>query len=112
VVFNVDGSINKYGTITHAYNLMVSHGTKKEQQHFYVTNLGKDRFIFGFPWCRTFKPNIDWTKAQIRGPQVQVETLLLGKYQCIKNYVKERKETTNKEQEDIILELNRVECPP
>jgi hypothetical protein len=51
-------------------------------------------------------------KAQIRGPQVQVKTLLLGKYQCIKNYVKEKKKATDYEQEDIILKLNQVVCPP
>jgi hypothetical protein len=49
IVFNVDGSINKHGTVTHACDLMVSHGTRKEQQYFYIMNLGKDRFIFGFP---------------------------------------------------------------
>jgi hypothetical protein len=90
---------------------MVSHGTRKEQQHFYITNLGKDRFIFGFPWCQAFKPDIDWTEAQIKGPRVQIETLLLGKYQRIKNYIKEKK-AADQEQEDIILELNCTECPP
>jgi hypothetical protein len=74
--------------------------------------LGKDRFIFGFPWGQTFKPDIDWVEGRIKGPQVQVETLLLGKYQRIRNFVKEKKALKQKEQEDIILELDRAECPP
>ena len=47
-VFNVDGSANKHGTITHVTHLLVSQGNKKRRVPFYVTNLGSDRFIFGY----------------------------------------------------------------
>jgi hypothetical protein len=54
---------------------------------FYITNLGKDRFIFGYPWCQDFKPNINWENSCLKGPKIKVETLLYGKYQHIKEYL-------------------------
>jgi len=74
-VYNVDGTENKHGTITHACDLLVKQGNKKERLQFYVSNLGKDRFIFGYPWFRKFNPDIDWENAKLRGPQVKVETI-------------------------------------
>jgi hypothetical protein len=50
-VFNVDGSANKHRTITHVTHLLVTQGRKKQRVPFYVTNLGQDHFIFGYPWC-------------------------------------------------------------
>ena len=75
LVYNVDGTPNKHGTITHACDLLVKQGNKRERLRFYVSNLGKDRFIFGYPWFRKFNPNIDWENAKLRGPQVKVETI-------------------------------------
>ena len=89
---------------------MVTRGNQKERQHFYVTNLGKDRFIFGYPWCRTFKPDINWTDAQLKGSKVQAETLQYGKYQHITKFIKEKKQ--EKLEEDLILEVNQAKCPP
>ena len=39
-VFNVDGTLNRSGTITHACDLLVTQGNKKERTRFFVTNLG------------------------------------------------------------------------
>jgi len=50
-VWNVDGMPNRNGTITHACDLIVKKGHKKERQRFFISNLGKDRFILGYPWC-------------------------------------------------------------
>ena len=58
-VFNVDGTNNCHGTITHACDLIVKQGNQKERQRFYVSNLGKDRFILGYPWFCAFTPDID-----------------------------------------------------
>ena len=48
-VYNVDRSPNQNGIITHAVDLLVKQGNQKERQCFYVTNLGKDAFILGYP---------------------------------------------------------------
>jgi hypothetical protein len=30
---------------------------------FYITNLGEDRTLLGFPWFAAFNPDIDWMKG-------------------------------------------------
>jgi hypothetical protein len=71
---------------------------------FYVTNLGKDHFIFGYPWCQDFQPNIDWENSYLKGPKIKVETLLHGKYQHIKEYL------SSIQDEDFTV--TRAVCPP
>jgi len=39
---NIDGTFNKARQITHYLNLLVSHRTKKNSEHFYLTDLGSD----------------------------------------------------------------------
>jgi hypothetical protein len=76
-VFNVDGSENQHGTLTHYCLLRVSKGDKEVLLKFYVTSLGGDCAIFGFPWLQAFNPTIDWDQKLVRGPPVMVETSLL-----------------------------------
>ena len=85
-VFNVDGTNNHHGTITHACDLMVKQGNQKERQHFYVSNLGKDRFILRYPWFHSFSPDIDWTNAQLHGPKIKMETIKYNTFQKLKEY--------------------------
>jgi len=54
---------------------MVKQGNKKVRQHFYVSNLGKDRFILGYPWFWAFNPDIDWAEAKLKGPGIKMETI-------------------------------------
>jgi len=103
-VYNVDGTLNHNGAVTHAYNLIVSKGNKKIRQQFYVANLGRDRFILGYPWFREFQPDIDWANGMLRGPPIHMETLLLGTLQCAKKYLQNKKEG----QEEIILAAKRT----
>src|SRR5712672_2681614 len=49
-VKNIDGTLNRSGNITHCCDLLVSRDRKQERTRFFVTNLGGDRFIFGYPW--------------------------------------------------------------
>jgi len=80
-VFNVDGTLNRAGSITRACDLLVTQGNKKERTRFFVTNIGCDRMLFGYPWFKKFKPDIDWEKSELRGPKVKIETLLYGTLQ-------------------------------
>src|SRR6266436_10373865 len=57
---NIDGTLNVAGNITHACDLLVSQGRKQVRARFFVTNLGGDRFIFGYPWLAEFNPEISW----------------------------------------------------
>jgi len=78
-VKNIDGTLNVAGHITHACDLLVSHGRKQERTRFFVTNLGGDRFIFGYPWLAKFNPEINWPEATVNGPRFRVEMLVSGK---------------------------------
>jgi hypothetical protein len=107
-IYNVDGTKNQRGSITHVCHLLVTKGNKKERVPFYVTDLGNDRFIFGYPWCQDFKPEIDWENSILKGPKIKVETLLHGKYQHIKEYVASTRKT-QENQDDLVV--NATETP-
>ena len=74
-VRNVDGSLNRAGTISRYCDLIVQKGQQKERTRFYVTNLGKDRVILGYPWLAKFNPQIDWPSATVKGPKVTITTI-------------------------------------
>src|SRR5579864_3207636 len=74
-VYNVDESHNKGGTISETVHLIVQQGNHTKRMMFYVTNLGKNRMILGYPWLREFNPNIDWKEGKILGSQVRIHTL-------------------------------------
>ena len=107
-VFNVDGTLNRHGTITHACDLLVTKGNKRECQRFFVTNLGRDRLLFGYPWFKAFKPEIDWEKGTLLGLKVQIETLLFRTLQRAKTWVKNKIPVN----EDLILEAQQTRCTP
>ena len=48
---NINGTYNQSGSVTNFINLLVNRGGRKIMQRFYVTNLGSDRIILGYP-CR------------------------------------------------------------
>jgi hypothetical protein len=73
-VFNVDGSENKHGTLTHYCLLRVKKGDRSLLQRFYITNLGSDQAILGYPWLRDFNPRIDWKGGYVLGSKVIIET--------------------------------------
>jgi predicted aspartyl protease len=66
-IMNVDGTENKAGQVTEACILEVRHGGNKCLQRFYITDLGFDRVLLGYPWLSTFNPRIDWKEGKIEG---------------------------------------------
>ena len=74
LVHNVDGTINRDGTITHYCNLWVRRGKQVEKLGFYVANLGRDRMILGYPWFQKFNPQFDWNTHTLRGDEVEIDT--------------------------------------
>ena len=78
-IFNVDGMENITGRLTEFCTLRVRKGDKNRLQTFYITTLGMDRAILGYPWLRTFNPQINWEEGKILGLEIQIETCGLGK---------------------------------
>jgi len=49
-VTNVDGTVNRAGSITRYADLQFCYKEKMIKLAVYVTNLGRDRIILGLPW--------------------------------------------------------------
>ena len=65
-VKSINGTPNKDGQLTHCVHLWVQLGERKELMLFYLTNLGEDRMILGFPWLTAFNPKINWTEGMMK----------------------------------------------
>jgi hypothetical protein len=48
--YNMDGTENKWGTISSYMNLEFKLGDRTFNKQFYVTGLGKQKIMLGFPW--------------------------------------------------------------
>jgi hypothetical protein len=50
-LYNIDGSINKAGSLTHFACLIMNIGSKYTKKlDFLITDLGSENIILGFPW--------------------------------------------------------------
>ena len=74
MVHNIDGTVNKGGTISHYCNLWVRRGKHTKKLGFYVANLGRDRLILGYPWFTKFNPSFDWKNNILEGEEVEIDT--------------------------------------
>jgi hypothetical protein len=74
-VYNVDGTENQGGIISKSCVLRVRQGEQQIAQQFYVTNLGQDRVILGYPWLREFNPEVDWEEGWLIGEEVKLEEI-------------------------------------
>jgi Retroviral aspartyl protease len=71
--YNVDGTENKRGTIKAYINLEFSLGEQKFKEQFYVTGLGKQKIILGFPWLHKYNPIIDCKKGEVTFKPFQID---------------------------------------
>jgi len=60
--------------MTHFLDLLVTRGSKKIKEWFYVTGLSGVELILGYPWLRDFNPQIDWPTNKLIGPAVKLST--------------------------------------
>ena len=58
--YNVDGTKNKRGTIKYYVNPNLEINRSKTTTELFVTGLGKERIILGFPWLQEQHPDINW----------------------------------------------------
>jgi hypothetical protein len=62
--YNMDRMENKQGMIRSYVNLEFKLEDQTFNEQFYVTGLGKQRIILGFPWLHKHNPIIDWKKGE------------------------------------------------
>jgi len=85
---------------------MASKGNIRKQLRFFVTNLGRDCFLFGYPWFKAFKPNIDWEAGTLKGPKFKVETIWKTTWDKVQGYLKEKRQ--RQEDNDLIMETHEA----
>jgi hypothetical protein len=64
-IWNIDGTHNKSGHITHFVDLLVRCGDRSKEMRFLITDLGEDEIVLGYPWLAAFQPKIDWKNATL-----------------------------------------------
>ena len=115
--FNVDGTKNKKGKIKSYMDLEFRIECKKFKEQFYVTGLGKQKIILGFPWLNKHNLIIDWKKGEIKWQPLKIDWKgLLEKGQRIRmeqqpkiEEIVDKEETKNymknpiEEEKDVIL---------
>lgn len=65
-MFNVDGTPNQGGSITHEVSLMINYQGHKEKAVFEICDLGKTKCILGYTWLWKHNPEIDWGLGEIK----------------------------------------------
>ena len=64
-LFNIDGTPNESGSITHSAELDLTVGESKSRETFLVTNVGPEDVILGLPWLKKENPQISWDTGDI-----------------------------------------------
>ncbi|KIK51559.1 hypothetical protein GYMLUDRAFT_143497, partial [Collybiopsis luxurians FD-317 M1] len=64
-IFNIDGTPNQAGQITHLAHLALTVDDQERWTDFLVTNLGGEDIILGLPWLRKINPEVDWEKGRL-----------------------------------------------
>jgi len=66
---------NKRGKITHYCWLRVLYNGEQKLQRFFLTSLGKDQMILGYPFLREFNPQIDWSEGKLKGRTITLQSM-------------------------------------
>src|SRR6266576_5391608 len=64
-LYNVDGTENKAGEVQFFTNLGTRTGTNTTNLCFFLSDLGGQKAILGYPWFAATQPRIDWKKGWI-----------------------------------------------
>ena len=67
-VYNIDGTLNKKGTIRNYVDLPMTIFRKKTNEQLLVTGLGKIKVILGFTWLNEQNPLINWKTGMVSFP--------------------------------------------
>jgi len=74
-VRNVDGTSNSAGSVEYYCWLKIRLGGQEERMRFFLTNLGDDRFILGYPFLYIFDLKVSWKDGWLREGNLEIETM-------------------------------------
>ena len=69
---DVDGTLNKKGTIKHYISLEMEIFGQSQTIRLLVTGLGKQKILLGFPWLQKNNPTIDWQNGTFQPRSVHI----------------------------------------
>jgi hypothetical protein len=64
-MFNIDGTLNKDGSIKETVSIQVEESGHVENLRCFVTELGDDDMILGLLWLEKHNPDVDWNTGKI-----------------------------------------------
>jgi len=62
-LFNVDGTQNKAGDLKYYTDLHTRMGTTQRTLRYFLSDLGENKVILGYPWFAATQPKIDWAQG-------------------------------------------------
>ena len=65
-LFNIDGTLNRDGTISEVAILGLQIGDHVEKVIFMVTDIGSEDVIVGLDWLRKHNPEVHWDQGTLR----------------------------------------------
>ena len=65
-MFNVDGTKNSAGNITHLADIIIDYQGHCEKVTAEVMDLGKNQVILGYTWLKKYNPDINWTNGEAK----------------------------------------------
>jgi hypothetical protein len=71
-LFNIDGTPNKSGELQYFTDLQTQTGTQRNTLRFFLSNLGENKIILGYPWFAAFQPRVDWRRGWIDHAQLPI----------------------------------------
>jgi hypothetical protein len=71
-LYNVDGTENKAGHLRHYTDLQVKTGQNTRNLRFFLSDIGDNKVILGYPWFATMQPRIDWAKGWLDHTQLPI----------------------------------------
>ena len=69
-VYNINGTLNKNGHIHSYTDLEMQMGQQRIKLCFFLTDIGNQKLILGYPWFTVTQPNIDWARGWIETDQL------------------------------------------
>jgi len=70
IIQNIDGTLNREGTITHYIRLKLKAGESLEEREFLVTDIGPEDVIIGLSWLREHNPHVNWKEGTMKFDEV------------------------------------------
>ena len=71
-LLNIDGTENKGGELRYYTDLQVQMGANHTTLRFYLTELGEQKAIMGYPWFAATQPKINWKRGWIDHTQLPI----------------------------------------